>query len=359
MMPQSLSRLARSNDEARQTATAAPIAFSYVTPAAYALPEPAVSGHILAAVIHGAMDPSPRPWPQVRSGLRPLDGSGTIELLHCSQAPRYASHDGFDLAITEEFLFAAWNPGAGDPAAAAAIPLEALAEVLYGRLFALIDRLGFPHLQRVWNVVPAINGTERGMERYQRFCLGRHAAFDRHKPDIAGRYPSASAVGSSWDSLCVYALAARTPGQPIENPKQVSAYNYPRQYGPKSPSFSRALVRKWQESACLFLSGTASIKGHESKHREALSAQAEETLDNLANLVAAASQASGIEFSLDPASSVLKAYVRRSSDHRAVCNLLDRHFGHRMKLLYLEADICRAELLLELDGVVFSPPQAA
>ena len=356
MTPPSPLRLERTE---RQAAAAAPIAFSYLSPAAYLLPKPPVPGHVLAAVVHGAVDLIARPWPQVRSGLRPLDGLGAVELLHAPDAPTFASEDGFDLAVTDEFLFGAWNPDAQGQAPLAKAPLETLSETLYARLFALIDRLGFPHLQRVWNVVPAINETERGLERYKRFCLGRHAAFERHRPGIAGRYPAASAVGSSSGSLCLYFLAARTPGRPIENPNQISAYNYPAQYGPKSPSFSRALVRDGQDWACLFLSGTASIKGHESKHRGALAAQAEEMLDNLQTLVAAASAASNVAFGLDPATSVLKVYVRRSADREAVCELLERHLGRGMTLLFLEADICRRELLLEVDGAVFSSPPPA
>ena len=331
-----------------------PIGFTYLSPEAYRASARPIADHILAAVIHGDAEPLTRPWPQVHSGLRPLDGSGAVELLHSTAAPRYTTEGGFHLAVTDEFLFGACNPRE-----AAGEPLETLAEGLYDRLFTLIERIGFPYLQRMWNVVPAINAEQCGLERYKQFCLGRHSAFGKHIPDIAGRYPSASAVGSAYDSLCVYFLAARTPGQPIENPKQVSAYNYPRQYGPKSPSFSRALVRKWQDSACLFLSGTASIKGHETKHLGELSAQAEETLDNLKTLIATASESSGVGFRLDPETSVLKAYVRKTSDYQQVCDLLNRHLGASINVLYLEADLCREELLLELDGVVFSPPLAA
>ena len=119
------------------------------------------------------------------------------------------------------------------------------------------------------------------------------------------------------------------------------------------------MVRKWQDSACLFLSGTASITGHESRHRGKLSAQAEETLDNLKTLVTTASEASGARFALDPATSLLKAYIRKTSDYQEVCDLLHQHLGGSINVLYLEADLCRKELLLEVDGVVFAPPLAA
>jgi chorismate lyase/3-hydroxybenzoate synthase len=331
-----------------------PIGFAYLEPEAYRASQGPFQRHPLAAILHGNCDPPEQPWPQVSSGLQPLGGPGAVELLHSATQPYFSNDDGFHLAVTEEFLF-----GACSLPATAEASLSALAEDIYGRLFQIVEDKGYPYLQRVWNVVPSINRTQSGMERYKQFCLGRHAAFGKHLPNMERSYPSASAVGSSAGMLCVYFLAARTPGVPIENPRQVSAYKYPPQYGPKSPSFSRALVRKWQDSACLFLSGTASITGHETRHLGHLSAQAEETLDNIRTLVATASVASGAQFSLDPATSLLKVYIRKTSDYQEVCDLLHQQLGGSIDVLYLKADLCRKELLLELDGVVFAPQLAA
>jgi hypothetical protein len=60
----------------------------------------------------------------------------------------------------------------------------------------------------------------------------------------------------------------------------VSAYDYPRQYGPAAPSFSRAALTP---DPLLLISGTASIVGHASVHLGDVTAQLEETLANLAN----------------------------------------------------------------------------
>jgi hypothetical protein len=56
--------------------------------------------------------------------------------------------------------------------------------------------------------------------------------------------PAATCIGrfDGVRRLQVYWLAAREAGLPLENPRQVSAFRYPRQYGPQSPSFSRALL---------------------------------------------------------------------------------------------------------------------
>ena len=53
----------------------------------------------------------------------------------------------------------------------------------------------------------------------------------------------------------VYFLAGRTAPVFVENPRQVSAYHYRREYGTHSPSFSRAALLR--ESRSLTLSSPA------------------------------------------------------------------------------------------------------
>ena len=95
-------------------------------------------------------------------------------------------------------------------------------------------------------------------------------------------WPAATAVGRQDHSgvLQVYWLAGTEPGRPLENPRQVSAFNYPRQYGPAPPRFSRAML----VTGGLLISGTGSILGHASHHAHDLSAQLDEILRNLASL---------------------------------------------------------------------------
>src|SRR5437868_5823691 len=54
------------------------------------------------------------------------------------------------------------------------------------------------HLARIWNYVPAINGTGPGnLENYRSFCAGRSLAFEQqYGPALRSHMPSASAVGA-------------------------------------------------------------------------------------------------------------------------------------------------------------------
>jgi len=130
----------------------------------------------------------------------------------------------------------------------------------------------------------------------------------------------------------------------------VSAYRYPREYGPQSPSFARALLPP-SPRVPLLLSGTASIVGHASQHADSLRAQLDETLTNLDSLLGAArAHAPSLPPHLD-ASSRLKVYVSDVDDADAVAAQLEARLGTRVPWLMLHADVCRRELLVEIEGM--------
>lgn len=136
----------------------------------------------------------------------------------------------------------------------------------------------------------------------------------------------------------------------IENPRQVSAFHYPPQYGRRSPSFSRAVLKNWGEGhEHLYISGTASIVGHASQHGDLLP-QLAETLANLEALLAEADRRAMTPLDL----TLLKIYVRPNLDPAPLRDRIVRTFGANVPLLFLRADICRQELLLEIEGLATS-----
>ncbi len=99
--------------------------------------------------------------------------------------------------------------------------------------------------------------------------------------------------------ISIYFLAARQPPKMIENPRQTSAYHYPPKFGKHSPIFSRACVWGEPGSARLFVSGTASIVGHETIHRGDVVAQTRETMVNIGALLEEANRIVGSSPLLD------------------------------------------------------------
>ena len=157
--------------------------------------------------------------------------------------------------------------------------------------------------------------------------------------------------------LVIYFLASRVPIRAIENPRQVSAYHYPSQYGPKSPTFSRAALLTEPAGDTLFVSGTASIVGHASVHTDDVAAQTRESIANINILVTAANR-----LSRDPryAANTLayKVYVRNPQHLPAVAAELRAAVGHRATVAYLRADVCRRELLVEIEAASSRLPTA-
>ncbi|HUS25527.1 MAG TPA: hypothetical protein VM369_11315, partial [Candidatus Binatia bacterium] len=145
------------------------------------------------------------------------------------------------------------------------IDLERATLKAYVHIQQLLQRMGYPHYLRMWNFLAQINAGEGDHERYRLFSAGRNRALAL-KPDFEQSLPAATAIGMLEPGLVIYFLAGKKAGIQVENPRQVSAFHYPRQYGAKSPSFSRATLIGGGPDARLLVSGTASVVGHESRH---------------------------------------------------------------------------------------------
>ena len=218
--------------------------------------------------------------------------------------------------------------------------IEAASARAYDVLLAQVATFPEKHLQRIWNYLGAINGGDGDDERYRLFCNGRARGLAAHG---ITRYPAATAIGHHGRKglLQVYALCAMEPGRALENPRQVSAWKYPRQYGPTAPSFARAMRLP---DGALAISGTAAVVGHASYHVGDVAAQADEAVANLRTLL---EQAALPAFD---ASSPLKVYVRRPQDAGQIAAALARYLDPSVPRILLQGDICRSELLVEIDG---------
>jgi len=288
---------------------------------------------VLAAVRFGeAPRPSPAPF-TIDVRLTPLNGSPTIEAWLANGAVRtgtdglvrYAHDDGFLFAAIELDEHA--HGGVHDATRRA-----------YQELVRFQRTSSFPHLLRIWNYLDAINEGDGDQERYRQFCVGRTLGVDGA---FVGGFPAATAIGrqSRTGQLQVFWMAALEAGAPIENPRQVSAWRYPRTYGPASPTFSRATRTA---DGAMLISGTASIVGHASLHEENADAQLEETLRNLEALISQTSD--------DGSRLLFKVYLRRP-EYAAEIERRIRQSQPHTPLMIFAADVCRAELLVEIEGV--------
>ncbi len=242
------------------------------------------------------------------------------------------------------------------------IGLQAAARDAYATIFEILASSACPHLLRLWNYFPDVNLEVQGLERYRQFNAGRQDAFMGAQRSAFEGAPAACALGSRKGLLRVNFLAGCLAPLAIENPRQVSAYRYPPSYGPRAPTFSRAaLVDVGAGCSALFISGTASIVGHLSVHVGDIRLQTEETMVNMAAVRDSAASASGIYVAAEDM--IYTLYLRRAADLGVVREVFERAVGPNTKAateaVYLLADICRADLLIEIEAHGFQPTGAA
>ncbi|HUN27815.1 MAG TPA: hypothetical protein VMU67_16050 [Steroidobacteraceae bacterium] len=295
----------------------------------------------LAAVTFGAAalpDSDPR---RVRVPLAMLAGDGACELWRAVGPVELGRAGPIRFAADAEYLAGVIELDEREYAG-----LAGTAEAAYTLIRHFQRNSSHPHLLRIWNYFDGINAGADDAERYKQFCLGRAAGLAAYP---SHRYPAATAIGRRDGSpvLQILFLAGSSSGTALENPRQLSAFRYPRRYGPVAPSFSRAML---VPPRLLLISGTASITGHASRHPGRLGEQIDETLRNLASLLArAALERPGTRASSD-ARTLLKVYLRDAASAGDAAARLAEQLPDA-PFLMLEADICRAELLVEIDCV--------
>lgn len=282
----------------------------------------------MSAIARASVTIEYRPTAEVRAGNAIAFGQIVPGALHVP-IRQLGPEPLVEILASDELLF-------GAVTAEETKPLEAISRETYARLIRQVRDAGFPYFVRMWNFVGSINESDE-RERYQLFCAGRHDAFVaagyHHDVDL----PSASAVGMRGRGLITYFLAARDAGVQVENPRQIAAYNYPPQYGPKSPSFSRATV--WRDT--VFVSGTSSVLGHATVHVGDVEAQIDETVRNIEAVLARTNRTLGNVIAA-------KTFVRNAADYSVIARRLAAVFPVNV---YLEADICRKDLLLEIECI--------
>ena len=143
---------------------------------------------------------------------------------------------------------------------------------------------------------------------------------------------------------------------PLENPRQTAAYDYAASYSPKSPKFARAMALSCGSHATIFISGTASITHSETRHVGNPAAQTHETLDNIEALIGERNLARhglpGLGSTLANLG-LVRVYIKRQEDYAQIRAACQERLGE-VPTVYAIADVCRPELLVEIEGIAFS-----
>lgn len=229
--------------------------------------------------------------------------------------------------------------------------------------------VGFEQVIRTWLYLGGIIDGEGDQQRYKElnrartdFYQGIRFMADRLvKKELGCVYPASTGIGADDRDVAMSCIALATDrpeivAMPLENPRQTAAFDYASSYSPKSPKFSRAVALSCGNYATLLISGTASITNSETQHPGDVVAQTHETLDNIAALI---SEENLAKHGLQQLGSTLgnlalvRVYVKRQEDFEATRAVCEQRLGN-VPTIYAVADVCRPDLLVEIEGMAFS-----
>lgn len=305
-----------------------------------------LNGHILQSTTASAL----RDCPLVSYvPQRPMCGRLVAEILYIKGNPEVEMREdyvvlrsgGCEEILTQGIRF----PSSGDIGEQSAKVFDRIGNILERESFAVSD------IVRQWNYIDHITSVSEGIQNYQLFNDARSDFYET--TEWSNGYPAATGIGcdSGGVMVVVYAIKGfKGVGKPIDNPLQIPAHKYSgevlasgKEAVRTTPKFERGRLL----GNIVFVSGTAAIKGENSEFSDDARVQAKEAIDVVEHLVAPSNISKDcVNFRFD----LLRVYVRRPQDMEVIQNIFKAHFRD-IPTHFLIADICRPELLLELEGV--------
>lgn len=257
------------------------------------------------------------------------------------------------------------------PASLDAPILEQSNEVL-AKLGAVLDAEGMEinTIVRQWNYIERITHVPEGAnQHYQDFNDARSHFYAR--ADWRGGYPAATGIGTAHGGIMVEVDAARFRSWrravvALDNDLQVAAHGYSQNVligvadkifrHKTTPKFERAKAVVGANGAGIqvYISGTAAIRGEESLTGVGIERQTVTTLENIEYLISRQNlRKHGIKAERTPEIQIFRVYLKAESLLEPARETIERFFP-KVQALYVLTDVCRDELLIEIEGVAVS-----
>lgn len=227
-----------------------------------------------------------------------------------------------------------------------------------------IEGYNIDSIVRQWNYIERITDFEGEYQHYQSFNDARSHFYS--KADWDNGYPAATGIGTQHGGIMVDVIARMAKKEnyrcvPLDNELQVAAYDYSQEvligaedkiFKEKStPKFERAKAITDEKQGIVYISGTAAIRGEESLTDVGIEEQTRITIENIKYLISKANlNKAGIHAISDCSINMLRVYLKNAEDTRIVKNYMNKLFS-AIPVSYLLADVCREELLIEIEGI--------
>jgi enamine deaminase RidA (YjgF/YER057c/UK114 family) len=230
------------------------------------------------------------------------------------------------------------------------------------------ENLVFSDIVRQWNYIEkitAINADEDGLKQnYQLFNNVRSKYYET--ADFKYGYPAATGIGMDTGGVIVDFIAVKGSKNvsiiPIKNPLQIDAHKYSpkvlvgnsdkKNPSKTSPKFERAKALATNFSKMVFISGTAAILGQDTIKENDITKQTITTINNIHKLISFDNlrDCGLLNATKKKSLSYIRVYVKHKDDIKIVRDICVKYFGD-IPALYLVSDICRENLLVEIEGV--------
>ena len=209
-------------------------------------------------------------------------------------------------------------------------------------------------IYRQWNYIQDITQLNEDSQNYQEFNDARSIFYSGCEWNNG--YPAATGIGCDAGGVMVEFYAIKdnvTLNKPIDNPLQIAAHNYSQKVleGKAAEALQEKSTPKFERARILgntiYISGTAAIKGEHSNTCNDIIEQTAETMEVMNHLISKENiptDNNGAEYD------ILRIYIKREEDIPAVIEYMQCHYPTVQKH-YTIADICRPELLVEIEGI--------
>lgn len=231
------------------------------------------------------------------------------------------------------------------------------------------ENLSFRDIVRQWNYIEGILDTQvlddDVRQNYQIFNDVRSLFYSQ--ADFCNGYPAATGIGMNSGGIIIEFIAMKQTDNvkitAIKNPNQIDAHQYSDDVlvgnpideisKKTSPKFERAKLTTIDHSTGqVYVSGTAAIIGQKSASNQNIDEQTMTTIKNIQRLISESNLTfHNICYNSCPLTlSHLRAYIKDEKDINNVKKICNRYYPN-VPVLYLISDICRDDLLVELEGV--------
>lgn len=242
--------------------------------------------------------------------------------------------------------------------------LEKLGEVLE------LEEMDINTIVRQWNYIERITHVpEGGNQHYQDFNDARSHFYAQTRWDNG--YPAATGIGTSHGGImvevdAVHFVLPQCLAIGLDNGLQVAAHDYSQEVligvadkvfqHKTTPKFERAKVLAGVDSGLqIYISGTAAIRGELSLTGVGIAQQTVTTLENIEYLISCRNLGRHrVHAEKTPEIQIFRVYLKSEELLEPARRIIDGRYP-LVKALYVLTDVCRDELLIEIEGVATLP----